>query len=162
MVPLAQLFEVRRSRAAKTKLDRDVGVGRAAKDLQREGLIHARLPFFKKCACSDSAFAIPPSAVPKLTPTRCLRIFARPIEAGVGERELRRADGKLRITIEPLQSMGRKEFLRRPIRNFRRAMRVEDRAVERFPPGECRFSPRADRSRNFPGQSRRKSSDRAR
>src|SRR6476619_8330701 len=61
-----------------------------------------------------------------------LRIFARPIEASVGERELGRADGKLRITIETLQSMGRKEFLRHPVRNFRRAMRVEDRAVEAF------------------------------
>ena len=29
-----------------------------------------RVPFFKKCACWNSAPAMPPSAVPKLTPTR--------------------------------------------------------------------------------------------
>src|SRR6266513_2191523 len=33
--------------------------------------------------------------------------------------------------------MGRKELLRRPIRNFRRAMRVEDRAVEAFHPANA-------------------------
>ena len=85
-----------------------------------------------------------------------LRIFARPLEAGVGERELGRADGKLRITIETLQPMGRKEFLRHPIRNFRRAMRVEDRAVEAFHRAGCRFSPRADRSKNPPARCRRR------
>ena len=29
-----------------------------------------RVPFLRKCACWNSAPAMPPSAVPKLTPTR--------------------------------------------------------------------------------------------
>ena len=63
---------VRRARAAEAALDGDIGMRGAAEDLQRERLVHARVrPFFRKCACSGSAFAMPPSAVPKLTPTRC-------------------------------------------------------------------------------------------
>src|SRR5450432_3302939 len=73
-----------------------------------------------------------------------LRMLARPFDARVIERQLRRGNGKLRITIEPLQSMWRKKFRRRPIRNLGRAMSVEDRGVKTFhPPDAAPFGAQA-------------------
>jgi hypothetical protein len=131
MVPLAQLFELvvpapenqTRSRCwcGRSRQRPGAPVSGSPPGCPSSKSAHARIQHwrFRPAQCQTDADTM-------------LRIFPRPIEASVGERELGRADGKLRITIETLQSMGRKEFLRRPVRNFRRAMRVEDRAVEAF------------------------------
>src|SRR5580765_498087 len=73
-----------------------------------------------------------PERGPEADANATLRFFARPSDASVLQRERGRADGKLRITIEPLQPVRRKKFLRHPIGNFRGTMGVEDRAVEAF------------------------------
>src|SRR4051812_24831524 len=59
-----------------------------------------------------------------------LRFLTRPAKPRVLEREFGRANGELRVTIETFQSMRWKELFRSPVRDLRRAMRVEDRAIE--------------------------------
>ena len=59
-----------------------------------------------------------------------LRLFARIVDPGVIEGELRRGYGKLRITIEALQPSWRKMFLRIPIANLAGASNLERPGVE--------------------------------
>jgi hypothetical protein len=73
---------------------------------------------------------MPPSAVPKLTPTRCCGCLARPGEARVFERHARGRHGELRVTIEPLQAVRREMVLRHPIADLAAAMRVERCRIE--------------------------------
>ena len=84
---------VRRADAAKAKLDRDVGMRRAAENLQRECLDSRRACLSSKNARADlPPWQTPPSAVPKLTPMRCCGFSARILDTGIVERELRRGD----------------------------------------------------------------------
>ena len=121
---------VRRARAAEAKFDRDVGVRGAAEDLKRERLVHAARTFFQEMRVLGFGVRDAAERGAETHADAMLRLFARPFDAGVVERELGRGDGKLRVAIEPFQPMRRKKFFRNPDRNLRRAMRVEDRAVE--------------------------------
>ena len=59
-----------------------------------------------------------------------LRLFARIFEASVVQSQLRRGNGELRITIEPLQALRRKKFFWIPILNFASAPHLERARVE--------------------------------
>jgi hypothetical protein len=59
-----------------------------------------------------------------------LRLFARPRQVCVFERELSRGDSELGVTVEALEPFWRENFFRRPIRNFTGAMRIEWRCIE--------------------------------
>jgi hypothetical protein len=54
-----------------------------------------------------------------------LWLFPRIFDPGVIERELGRSHRKLRIPIEPLQTLWRKEFLRIPVADFSGATHLE-------------------------------------
>ena len=59
-----------------------------------------------------------------------LRIFAGIFELRVIEREFRRCNGKLRITVKPLQTVRHKEFLGIPIVNLTATTHVEGAGIE--------------------------------
>ena len=59
-----------------------------------------------------------------------LRIFAGIFEACVIERKFRRCDGKLRITVKPLQTVWHKEFLGIPIVNLTATTHMEGAGIE--------------------------------
>jgi hypothetical protein len=118
------------ARATETKLDRDITVRRAAENLDREGRVHAAAAFLQKMRMFDFSAGHAAERRPETHADALLRLLARPLDSRILERKSGGDDGKLRITIEPLQPVRRKKFLRLPVWNLRRAMRVEDRAVE--------------------------------
>src|SRR5581483_1278124 len=121
---------VRGADAAKSKFDRDVRMRRAAENLQRERGIHSARSFFQKSNVLIFRLANSAERGAETHADSMLRIFASILNARIIERHLRRRDGELRVTIEPLQTMRRKKFFRIPIRNLAAAMRVEDRRIE--------------------------------
>jgi hypothetical protein len=59
-----------------------------------------------------------------------LRFFARIFDACVVERQLRRRDGKLRVAVESLQTVRRKEFFWVPVANLAGAAHMKRARVE--------------------------------
>src|ERR1700720_4412389 len=70
MVPLGQLFDFVVPPPRKPNSIAIFECPKPPKTWSASVWFTPRVPFFRKCACWYSAFAIPPSAVPKLTPTR--------------------------------------------------------------------------------------------
>src|SRR6266404_2900848 len=68
-----------------------------------------------------------------------LRLFARILEASVVERQLRRGNGELGVTIEPLQALRRKKLFWIPILNFASAPHLERARVEGFDAADPAF-----------------------
>src|SRR5438270_2007165 len=97
----------------------------AAEDLEGERLVHPARSFLQETGMV--LFRVGDSAErrAKTYADAVLRPFARIGDAGIIERHFRRGDGKLRVAIEPFQTMRRKVILGDPIQNLTGAMRVE-------------------------------------
>ena len=96
---------VRRADAAKSKFNRDVRMGRAAENLDGQHRIHSARALFQKTNVLIFRLANAAECGAETYAEPMLRLFARIGDPGVIERQLRRSDGKLRVTIEPLQTM---------------------------------------------------------
>ncbi len=105
-------------------------MGRSAKDLQRESLVHAARSFFQEMRVLIFRVRDAAEGRSETDSDPMLRRLLGVGKTRIIERHLRRRDGKLRVAIEPLQAMRRKIILGHPIRNFSAAMRVEFRRVE--------------------------------
>src|SRR5438270_11347127 len=111
----------------------------AAEDLEGERLVHPARSFLQETGMV--LFRVGDSAErrAKTYADAVLRPFARIGEPGVIERHFRRGDGKLRVAIEPFQTMRRKVILGDPIQNLTGAMRVELRGIEARNPADPAF-----------------------
>ena len=70
----------------------------------------ARLPSRTNCSCVSSAVVMPPSAVPKLTPTSVRGFSGDKFRPGVVERLLGQDERELRVAVDPLELVGREMF----------------------------------------------------
>ena len=104
-------------------------MGRAAEDLDRQHRIHSPHALFQITNMLIFRFADAPECGAE-TYAHPTLLFARIVDPGVIEGELRRGYGKLRITIEALQPSWRKMFLRIPTANLAGASNLERPGVE--------------------------------
>ena len=93
-----------------------------------------RVPFFKKCACWNSAPAMPPSAVPKLTPTRACGSSGVYFEARVFQGQTRAGHGELRVAVQPLEPVRREKIGGVERAHLARVVRVVLAGIERREP----------------------------
>ena len=91
----------------------------------RERWVHAARSLFQKRMLPRLCRLRPARAEADADPV--LRFVVRIFDSCVIEREFCRRDGKLRVTIKPLQTVRRKIIFRNPIGNFPAALRVEQR-----------------------------------
>src|SRR5207248_6631648 len=111
--------------AAKSKIDRDVRMGGAAKDLHRQSGLNSARAFFQKSNVLLFRFANAAQRGAEAYPDPVLRLIVRIFNSRVVECEFCRRDRKLGVTIKPFQTMGREKFFRVPIINLTRHSNTE-------------------------------------
>src|SRR5205085_586206 len=111
----------------------------AAEDLERERLVHPARSFFEETGMVLFRIGNSAEGGAKTYPDAVLRPFARIGEPGIIERHFGRGDGKLRVAIEPFQTMRRKVIFGDPIQNLTGAMRVELRGIKARNPADPAF-----------------------
>src|SRR5207248_8051587 len=99
---------------AKSKLNRDIRMGRATENLDSERGLNSAGALFQIPDVLIFGLADTTKGGAKTYPDAMLRFFAGIFELRVIEGELRRCDGELRITIEPFQTVRREKCLRIP------------------------------------------------
>src|SRR5437588_10391802 len=102
----------------------------AAEDLECERLVHPARSFLEETGMVLFRVGNSTEGGAKTYADAILRPFAGIGEAGIIERHFRRGDGKLRVAIEPLETMRGKVIFGDPIQNLTGAMRVELRGIE--------------------------------
>src|SRR5207248_5808591 len=106
--------------AAKSKIDRDVRMGGAAKDLHRQSGLNSARAFFQKSNVLLFRFANAAQRGAEANPDPVLRLIVRIFNSRVVEREFCRRDRKLGVTIKPVQTMGRGKLFRVSLINLSR------------------------------------------
>src|SRR6266480_2223491 len=105
-------------------------MGRATKHLHSERRLNSASALFQIPNVLIFGLADPAKCGAKTDADAMLRFFAGILKARIAERQLRRCDGKLRIAVEPFQTVRRKEFFRIPIVNLARATNLEGARIE--------------------------------
>src|SRR4030095_17158778 len=103
---------------------------RASEYLHRERRLHSARALFQKADVLLFGFANAAERSSESNADALLRFLLGIFDSGVVERELGRSNRELRVTIEPFQTLRRKEFLRVPVAHFTRNTNAELRRVE--------------------------------
>src|ERR1700720_2405054 len=100
-------------------------MGGAAENLNGQSWLNPAGAFFQKSNELFFGFANAPECGAEADANSILRLFARIFQPCIIECEFGGRDGKLRVTIEPFETMRRKKFFRIPIANFTPAAHME-------------------------------------
>src|ERR1700736_7068218 len=111
-------------------------MGRAAENLNGQGWLNSAGAFFQESNELFFSFANAPERGAEADADSILRLFARIFQPCIIEREFGGRDGKLRITIEPLETMRREKFFWIPIANFTRAAHMERTDIKAGDPAD--------------------------
>src|ERR1700724_2530828 len=114
-------------------------MGRAAENLNGQGWLNSAGAFFQESNELFFGFANAPERGAEADADSILRLFARIFQPCIIEREFGGSDGKLRITIKPLETMRRKKFFRIPIANFTCAAHTERTDIKAGNPADAAF-----------------------
>src|SRR5438132_12686739 len=112
---------------------------RTAENLDGEHWIHAAGAFFQIANVLVLGFAHAAQRGAETDADITLRLLPRVFDASVIQSEFCRGYGKLRITIEAFQTLGRKKVLGIPIQNFAGATNLERPRIKAGNPADAGF-----------------------
>src|ERR1700730_11380951 len=112
-------------------------MGRAAENLNGQGWLNSAGASFQESNELFFSFANAAERGAEADADSVLRLFARILQPCIIECEFGGRDGKLRITIEPFETMRREKFFRIPIANFTRAAHTERTDIQAGDPADA-------------------------
>src|SRR5260370_4722177 len=114
-------------------------MGRAAENLNGQGWLNSAGAFFQESNELFFGFANAPECDAKADADSIGRLFASIFQPCIIESEFGGRDGKLRVTIEPFETMRRKKFFRIPNANFTHAEHTERIDIKAGAPADAAF-----------------------